>query len=203
MKSLSCRMHLLLSLLVFSTLTEAASAGHLRHHCYCCPTSCKTVYHNGDADGALTIHVAGFHKSELQVFFRHQYSSDRFKHHTNLHCNAQADFFPGNDRYATFSLRYGDGYCKNRFALYGVPAPLNDKYLVKITNDPNEIDTSLIPRTYYVATDDGYPVRIEWISTQVAKISHGPSYSKTIVLRFLPDNDGEWHSLDGTTVEKQ
>ena len=171
-------------------------------HCcpVCLPCCGPTEYCNGDRDGNLKLLICDEHRNRLQVFFRHEYRTDVFAHHCHLNCIGDVDFPASRDDYTTFSLRYDSKTVPRvNFAIYGVATPLA-KNLVKITNDSSEVNKTLLPRTYFVATDPQFSVCVKWISTQVVKIGHGPNQQKSIVLRFDPNNEGEWISLDGTSI---
>jgi hypothetical protein len=172
----------------------------------CCPTPCVTEYRNGDDDGALQVHFAGSKHEQMQVFFTHQYFSESFTHHQHLSCTAKISFPKPASDYSTFTLSYSEHGSPTRFALYGLSKPdlsqpgQKNRRICKLTNDPSEIDKTQIPQTYQVATDPGHPVQVEWVSSQVAKVRHGPDLSKSIILRFLPENGGSWIALDNTTI---
>jgi hypothetical protein len=165
----------------------------------CVATCVQTSFRHGDADGGLRVDFSGEHHEVIEVFFHHNFMRDSFKHHSELHCRAQVTFPEAiAEGYSSFALQYGDGLFRNRFAIYGIAKPVNDDILSKITNDPQELGKSTPHlRVFYVPTDDNYPVSIQWISTKLVKISHGLGQTKSMVLKFLPENMGDWVELDG------
>jgi hypothetical protein len=169
---------------------EKAWAGH--HHAQPSPpviAAYPVTFRAGEGDDDLQVTIAGEQFDRLEAYFHQNFQINQMIGEPNLHARGRVLLARASDN-GTFGVWYGD--CWDRFVAFGFK---KQKTLVKITNDPRQVTS---PDVGLVVTTPGYPIRVEWISSRLLRIAHGPQGCVTTVLRF-DEASGTWSSLDGTS----
>jgi hypothetical protein len=142
-----------------------------------CPVTvecCPTRYNAGTESEDLKVHVVGAQFDVLELYFRHNFYRDRLPGAANLHCTCSVVLAPKNE-FGTLAVRYGQSGDKVR--LYGWR-----------TNNPKVMPSD-------APLDPGYPATIEWVTSRIVKIHHGPNGKKSCIVRFEVEGDVVWNPL--------
>jgi hypothetical protein len=147
------------------------------------PSCCGyTEYSAGESPNDLKVHVVGDRFDTIEVTFHNEgVDLDQFKRVTfpetlNLHCAGNIVLAPRNPS-GTFAVRYGAHLDKVR--VYG----WRKQTITLIDHD--------------LPVDPNYPVRIQWMTTQIVKVHHGPNQSKELIFQFNSNTDppSAWQPL--------
>lgn len=155
--------------------------------CYFCPT-CVTVYKAGTESADLQIHIRGSRHNVIEAFFNESAQRYSVPNGIDLCANGRVLLPAKNDR-GTFAICYGTA----GFTAFG----WKGEDLVPLTLGRNEYPASGIDSGSHVVQidiDPVCPIRLEWVTTRVLRITHGRGLAQEYLLRF--DGDAKpWKML--------
>jgi len=144
-------------------------------------TCCTTVYTAGDESPDLQVHIRGSSHNVLEVFFNEQFERYPVPDGINLCTHGKVLLAKKNDK-GTFAIRFG----RAGFTAFGWKGDT----LVPLTLGRNEFPPSGLdtqPHVVEISLDPTCPIHLEWITTRILRITHGPKLGQEYLVRFDGD----------------
>ncbi|WP_406694491.1 hypothetical protein V5E97_25795 [Singulisphaera sp. Ch08] len=157
-----------------------AGLGHHGHTHPPCPPPCipcYTLYRTGEDPGDLQVHIRGASFNLIEIYFKEErFARYAVPDNINLCAYGRIILAPKNE-FGTFAIAYGH----SGFTAFG----WSGSRIVPLTNGQNVFYVDGTP--HVVRIDPAYPIVVEWVTTRILRITHGPGCSQESVFRFDGD----------------
>lgn len=146
-----------------------------------CYYPCYTVYKAGEESKDLQVHLRGASYNVLEIFFNENVGRYAIPNSLNICTHGRVLMPQKNDR-GTFAVQYGWA----GFTAFG----WKGDQMVTLTTGRNEYpptESDPNPHAVQIDIDPRYPIQVEWVTTRILRIVHGPNCGLEYLVRFDGD----------------